>query len=496
MGCEGVNSLLAGTVLVVAANAETNAFIARALRDSYRVLRARDTREALTLAAADKPDLVITDAMMTVDAIPIVVLTSNADEGFRLRLRKAGAQDYLAQPIVVEELRARVATLIAAAKSREMERASRAKDEFLSVISHELRTPLNVVQGWLWQLKRSGDNVAVRERAIEVIERNVAVQTRLVEDLLDTSRAVMGKLHLRKRLVDLTALCRTTVDATQRHAQEKHLTLAFSEPAEPIFIWGDADRLQQTVSNVLSNALKFTPSGGAVRVTARRTGLRTRIEVTDTGIGIPEDFLESIFEPFSQADRTETRRYGGLGLGLAIVRQIVTLHGGSVAASSAGENQGATIVLDFPVPAVLDDPERHNAHPETEPLRRELAGVKVLVVDDEPDACEIVKRILEHHGAMVRTAESASEALHQLTDLQPDVLVADVAIPGADGYELVRQLRALPEWRDLPALALTAYVDRAGEEALGAGFQQYRAKPIPPADLVAVVATLAGPVEH
>ena len=527
-------------VLVVEDNRDMNRFVSNALADRYRVVSAFDGSEALNIASKTTPDLIVTDIMMAgmsgegllntvrrqpaLRTVPVVILTAKADDESRIRLLKSGAQDYLTKPIVLEELRARVGNLLTIKKSRdilqhglataeqdlaalarshvarqreieraraEAEAANRAKDELLSVVSHELRTPLNVVQGWLWQLKRRGDDAAIRGKALEVIERNLAVQIRLVDDLLDVSRAAVGKLRLRKRLVDLTSVCRATLDANQRPAAEKNLTLVFTEPDAPIFLWGDLERLQQTFSNVLANAIKFTPAGGVISVTVDRIALRARVQVRDTGIGVPPDALETVFEPFSQADRSATRAFGGLGLGLAIVKQIVSLHGGKVSATSDGENQGTTIAMEFPIPAVLDDPGRWSEGTgDSEPSDNELHGVKVLVVDDEPDASEAVRRILEHHGALVRTADSAAEALRLIPQLQPDVLLTDIAMPEADGYELLRRMRALPDAPPMATVALTAYAGLSAAIIKQAGFHQYRTKPIAPKELVSLVASL------
>jgi signal transduction histidine kinase/ActR/RegA family two-component response regulator len=374
---------------------------------------------------------------------------------------------------------------------QEAEQANRLKDEFLSVVSHELRTPLNVIQGWLWQLKKPDATAELRQRAIDIIERNVSVQTRLVEDLLDTSRAAIGKLHLRRRPVDLTQACRAAIDAVQRLAQAKPVTLRLASPDAPVIISGDVDRMQQAMSNLLSNAIKFTPPGGSIEIVIRRDGTQVRIEVRDTGIGVPGSFLQSMFEPFAQGDRTTTRDFGGLGLGLSIVKQIVLLHGGSVAAASEGEGRGTTIVVSLPIPAVVEaePPPRHGA-PGAQPDVR-LDGVKVLVVDDEPEACEAVKGVLEHYGAIVSAVASSADALGVVSEMKPDVLVADLAMPGIDGYDLIRHVRALSPGTTLPAVALTALVGPARDTALQAGFELYQSKPIPAGDLVSLVARLA-----
>jgi signal transduction histidine kinase len=391
----------------------------------------------------------------------------------------------------VEFIIHRVEDVTEAVRSRhelqEAERASRAKDEFLSVISHEMRTPLNVIQGWLWQVKRPGAPDHIRQRGLEIIERNVTVQARLVDDLLDTSRAVIGKLRLRRRLVDLVQVCHVAVENIERFAQSKGLRVTFVPPEGPLFAWGDADRLQQVIANLLSNALKFTPPGGAIEVAVRREDTCLRVTVRDTGIGVPAEFLTSMFEPFAQADTTTTRQFGGLGLGLAIVKQIVTLHGGSVAARSDGQD-GTTVSVDFPIPAVLTDVDDRPAPSEAPAdIERRLDGLRVLVVDDEPDACEAVRLVLEQHGATVCTATSGSAALELLESMTPDVLVADLVMPEVDGYDLIRRVRLQAQPTELPAVALTAFTDSARDAALHAGFQQFTSKPVPPADLVALV---------
>jgi CheY-like chemotaxis protein len=345
----------------------------------------------------------------------------------------------------------------------------------------------------MWQLKRAGASAEAQRRALDIIERNVAVQARLVEDLLDTSRAALGKLHLRKEIVDLCQACAAAVESIEGHAQVQGLTVTLLTPEVPLFICGDGDRIQQAVSNVLSNALKFTPPGGSIEVRADRESARARVTITDTGTGVPAEFLPTMFDPFAQADKTTTRIFGGLGLGLAIVKQIVTLHGGRVTAASEGEEQGTSVTLDFPVPAVLEEPgEPMRPRDDRRPAERRLSGITVLVVDDEPDAHEAVRLVLEGHGALVRTAASTAEALAIVRDVSPDVIVADLAMPGHDGYELIRQVRTLDATRHVPAVALTAYTDAAREPALTAGFHQFSSKPIRADELVALVEDLTG----
>jgi signal transduction histidine kinase len=529
-----------GTILLVEDNRDMNQFVSEMLADTYRVISVHSAEEALRVVGEVVPDLILSDVMMAgmtgeellrqlrqlpdIGRTPIVMLTALADAEMRVRLLRAGAQDYVTKPVVIEELNARIANLIAVKRAsdilqeglqtaardveqlaeaqiarhhelerarEEAERVSRTKDEFLSVVSHELRTPLNVIQGWMWQLKRANSSPATRQRAIDVIERNVMMQGRLVEDLLDTSRSALGKLHLRKRLVDLCQACQTAVDNIERHAEAKRLTVTLDVPDTPLFISGDVDRLQQAISNVLSNALKFTPGGGLIEVTVGRADTRARVTVRDSGSGVPPHFVTTMFEPFAQADKSTTRLVGGVGLGLAIVKQIVTLHGGAVTATSAGEGHGTTITLEFPIPAVLTEPEEPIAEREHQtPAGQRLAGIRVLVVDDEREACEAVRAVLEDHGAAVRIAASATEALEIIADADPHAIIADLAMPQHDGYELIRAVRARMGDRNVPAVALTAYTDDAREPALSAGFHQFSSKPIRPQDLVTLVEQL------
>jgi signal transduction histidine kinase len=533
-------------VLVVEDNVDMNRFISRILGEKYQVVSVHDAGQALEWLSRARFDLVVSDVMMSgtsgeellrsvrsrrdLDGVPVVMLTAKADDELRVRLLRTGAQDYLTKPVMVDELRVRVSNLIALKRGRdilqqglttaeqgleelarlhvsrefqlerareEAEKANRTKDEFLSVVSHELRTPLNVIQGWLWQVKRPGASPEVRQRAVDIIERNVALQARLVEDILDVSKAAIGKLQLRQRLVDLTRVCQAAVDSVERLGHGKGLAITARVPQSPLFIWGDPDRVQQAISNVISNAIKFTPSGGAIEVTAIHEDARVRVVVRDTGVGVDPQFLPSMFEPFAQADKSTTRQFGGLGLGLAIVKQIVMLHGGTVNAASDGKDAGTTVTFEFPIPAVLEEPEdrlRIPSRTDASPAR--LDGVKVLVVDDEPEACEAVRQVLECHGAIVRTAVSGSQALHLLPEMKPDVLLADLAMPEMDGYEFIRRVRTHSDGTTIPAVALTAYASHVRDAVLQAGFHQYEPKPILPAELVTLVDRLANGRTH
>jgi PAS domain S-box-containing protein len=385
------------------------------------------------------------------------------------------------------------------------ERASRLKDEFLSTVSHELRTPLNAILGWSELLNRSHDGVQASSDdladGLAAIHRNARVQVQLIEDLLDMGRIVSGKLRLELQPVDLGDVIAAAMASVTLQAEAKGVRLQRGAHGDYGLVRGDRDRLQQVLWNLLTNAIKFTRAGGQVEVAVGAAGAMVEVAVTDTGEGIQPDFLPFVFDRFRQADGSTARRHGGLGLGLAIVKNLVELHGGTVTVTSAGEGRGSTFTL--ALPAIENTGSRsgllleNGAGPDRE-LRAgvDLRGITVLFVDDEADTREVVERILRAAGAGVRTAAGAEEALRLLVEERPDVLVSDIGMPGTDGYELIRQVRALPatEGARVPAVALTAYAraeDR--EKVLNADFQAHLAKPVPPAELVAMVARLARP---
>ena len=383
----------------------------------------------------------------------------------------------------------------------EAERASVMKDEFLATLSHELRTPLNAILGWAQILrtrKREGDELL---NGLAVIERNARVQTQLIEDLLDMSRIISGKLRLDVQQVDVVDVLKAAI-ASVRHsvdAKEIQLEVALGSAAVPVR--GDPNRLQQCFWNLLSNAIKFTPKGGWIRVSLDRSKDYLEVCVADSGQGIKPEFLPHVFERFRQADGSTTRRHGGLGLGLSIVKHLVELHGGSIHATSAGEGQGATFCIELPVMVVRapePPPSRDNPRRVEETTvdmdHPSLDGITVLVIDDEPDARDLLQRILEECGARVLLAGSVAEGIEVVRRERPDMLVSDIGMPGEDGYELIRKVRALKpdEGGRTPAAALTAFA-RAEDRtrALRAGYQTHVAKPIEPTELTAVVASLA-----
>ncbi|MCY1037202.1 response regulator [Corallococcus sp. BB11-1] len=380
------------------------------------------------------------------------------------------------------------------------EQANRAKDEFLAAVSHELRTPLMAMLGWTRML-RSGQLAPEKHaRALEAVERNTQVQTQLIEDLLDVSRIITGKLRLEVRAVNPGEYIDAALDSVRHAAEAKGVTLQFDRPPDIGSLHGDADRIQQMVWNLLSNAIKFTPRGGQVTVRLRRMEGTVRIDVEDTGQGIPQAYLSQIFERFWQVDGSSTRKHGGLGLGLAIVRHLTDLHGGAVEAFSEGEGQGTRFTLTLPLAKAEEGKlEPHlpaTARLDVPPLPMTvLQGLHVLVVDDEPDARELLSVVLEGRGAVVVTAASAREGLEKLRLFRPHALLSDIGMPGEDGYSLIRRLRSLPvdQGGQTPAIALTAFArmeDRT--RALLAGFQMHVPKPIDPAELVSVLATLTG----
>jgi signal transduction histidine kinase len=382
------------------------------------------------------------------------------------------------------------------------ETASRAKDEFLALLSHELRTPLNAVYGWARML-RSGQisGEAATQQALDVIIRNANAQIQLIDDLLDVSRVIAGKVRLDVQPVNLNNVVEHTLDAIRPAAEAKRITLqpVLDPRAGPII--GDPARLQQVVWNLLMNAVKFTDKDGRVQVYLQRVNSHIEIIVSDTGRGIAPELLPLVFDRFRQADSSSTRSHGGLGLGLALVKHLVELHGGTVLAQSSGEGKGATFIVKLPL-AIAEvaegpSPRVHPTAPVMEPVSSglRLDGLRVLAVDDDPDALELATAILAAAGAVVRTCGSAGEALLAVQRWRPDVLVSDIEMPGKDGYSLIREVRALDAERGgkTPAVALTAY-GRTQDRMLSltAGYNMHVPKPVDPGELTTIIANVAG----
>jgi signal transduction histidine kinase/ActR/RegA family two-component response regulator len=372
------------------------------------------------------------------------------------------------------------------------ERTSRMKDEFLATLSHELRTPLQAILGWTHVLGTPALAPEDLSRGIETIERNARLQTQLIEDLLDMSRIVSGKIHLEIEDVDLASVVDAVVDTVRPAAQAKNLVLTSKVEVRPAAVRGESARLQQVLWNLLSNAIKFTPEGGTIHVGLTRETAHFRVEVVDDGIGIKPEILSDIFERFSQADSSTKRRFGGLGLGLSIARQLAELHGGMLEAESAGEGLGARFTLKLPVAAAATDGAATNEGPEVTDIAEatvDLVGLRILVVDDQPDARELIARILRDRHAEVWTAQDVTSALALLARERFDLLISDIGMPGRDGYDLIRELRA--KGNPIPAIALTAFA-RAEERnrVLEAGYHAHLAKPVNPVRLAKAVAAV------
>ena len=384
---------------------------------------------------------------------------------------------------------------------RQAEESGRLKEEFLATVSHELRTPLSAILGWARMLRLGQLSEEHTARALDTIERNARAQAQLIDDLLDVSRIMTGKLRMDVRPSDPNAFIDAAVEAVRPAADAKGVRVQKVMDTGPVSIPGDPVRLQQVVWNLLSNAIKFTPRGGRVQIRSERVNSHLEIVVSDTGQGISPDFLPHVFDRFRQADQKTSRQHGGMGLGLAIVRHLVELHGGTVTATSDGEGTGATFTVTLPITPIYQiDSSGGRVHPAARDLlppddgTDRLDGLEILVVDDEPDTRELLKQGLEYCGATVRVAGSANEAVDALVVSVPDILISDVGMPGIDGYDLIRQIRDLPRERggSVAAIALTAYTrteDRL--QALRAGYDMHVPKPVELAELVAVAVSVA-----
>jgi signal transduction histidine kinase len=517
---------------------------------------------ALILLDVNMPDM---DGLETASLIrryrrtertPIIFITAYADEMQTSRGYELGAVDYILSPINPHVLRSKVRVFIdlyrahaelasshqaleqrVGERTRELKRSnerlqaeieerrriegereallrreqvlraeaeelSRLKDEFLATMSHELRTPLNAIFGWVTLLRTGRLDAPTKERALETIERNARAQKRLIEDLLDVSRIVTGKVTLELSMVDPRRIIEASVETMMPAAQAKGIALVPLLDAGVGPLRGDSARLQQIVCNLLSNAIKFTPLGGRVEIVLARRGPEAEISVRDTGQGIKPEFLPYVFDRFRQEDGSISRRHGGLGLGLAIVQHLVELHGGTISAASDGEGQGATFTLRVPIRAGAA-PGHAEQGAEPRPIApagvSPLGGVHVLVVDDDPGAREVIAQILESLGARVSLAASGPVALTLLFERKPHVLVADLGMPEMDGFALIEQVRALDPnlGGRIPAVAVTAYATMQDRlRALHAGYQNHIAKPVEAAELAAVIASLTRPIER
>jgi PAS domain S-box-containing protein len=422
-----------------------------------------------------------------------VIVTPIRDEAGRVQQLVTVSRDISEQKRAEQER----ALLLASERTArsEAERAARMKDDFVSTLSHELRTPLNAILGWIGVLKQQ-QSPETLAKAIDVIDRNSRRQSQMVDDLLDMSRIMSGKLRLDVQRLDAASVIEEALASAQPAADAKGVRLVKVLGSAAI-VQGDPGRLQQIVWNLVSNAIKFTPRGGLVQVTLRKVDSHIHIQVSDSGQGIRADVLPHVFQRFRQGDGSATRHHGGLGLGLAIVKNLVEMHGGSVEASSEGENHGSVFTVRLPLAMATSVPESRADTPDLfqGPLSELLDGLQILVVDDEEDARDVVQRLLEEAGANVKTAETAGEALAIIDEgLAPDIILSDIGMPDQDGYDFMRRVRSMPgDISEVPAAALTALArveDR--KRALMAGYQTHLAKPVDPSELVAMVASLTG----
>jgi PAS domain S-box-containing protein len=377
------------------------------------------------------------------------------------------------------------------------EESNRLKDEFLATVSHELRTPLTAILGWSRMLESETLSSDTAARAIETIKRNAKAQAQIIDDILDVSRIITGNLYLDLHPIELESALEASVNVVRPTADAKRIQIELDLGQEPLAVLGDANRLQQVFWNLLSNAVKFTPAGGKVSVKLRRVDSHVQIEVSDTGVGIPADFLPFVFDRFRQADSTSTRQHGGLGLGLAIARHLIEIHGGSVNVSSGGENAGATFTVKLPIAgskiiAPLEEPEKPVVEPGILPRPEVLSDVRILIVDDDQDTLELLSAALTQRSAAVTAVSNVADAIASIMQSPPDVLISDIAMPGEDGYQLIKRVIALNLTPRIPAIAITAYAKEEDRvSALAAGYQRYLSKPIELREFISTVAEAA-----
>ncbi|MBD2183983.1 response regulator [Planktothrix sp. FACHB-1355] len=462
--------------------------------------------------------------------LPVIMFTNSGNEEIAVEAMKSGLDDYIIKapnryirvPIAIRkalkaaEIRRRTTQLEAEreqllakekAAREDAEAANRLKDEFLANLSHELRTPLNSMLGWAQMLRLKKLNEHDYRRAVETIERNTKSLARLIEDLLDVSRIITGNLSLNFEQIELAPVIEAALNTVRPVAETKAIDINFVKDLEVQPILGDASRLQQIMWNLLSNAVKFTPRGGSVEIRLStviddRSEEKssafpmscTQIRVSDTGQGIEREFLPYVFDRFRQADSSITRSFGGLGLGLAIVRHLVELHGGTVKVESPGIGKGATFTVQFPLPHHNTQPTNLLAEFETtSSYSPSLSGVRIVLVDDDADTRDLLQFVIEQYRAEVKTAASVREALALLQEFPPNVLISDIGMTEENGYDLIRQVKEIKSLRQIPTIALTAYAGQLDRDRiLSAGFQMHLPKPIEPDDLVGAIALLVG----
>jgi signal transduction histidine kinase len=438
----------------------------------------------------------VTTAVALVKLAPVILMIPGVQElkAAKEQLELEVAERKVTQANLQEardqlERRVEERTTDLAKANAELEQASRLKDQFLAMLSHELRTPLTAIYGWIHMLQSEALDEKTVTRALGVMERNVRAQARLVDDLLNVSRIVTGKLKIEPEWTNARRMIETAVESIRPATDAKAICVETRIDPTVSAIYADPARIQQVLWNLLTNAVKFTPQSGLVSLVLIQTSGTIQISVADTGEGIEPDFLPHVFERFSQADASPSRKHGGLGLGLSISRQLVELHGGTIAVSSAGRDKGATFKVTLPIPAVrLDDTEKLVSEGRT------IVGLRVMIVEDDPDTREMIIEALHRHGAAVLAASSGAEALRILQENSPDIVVSDIGMPGMDGYDLLNRIRVdvMGDVRSVPAIALTAHASAEDKEkARRAGFADHIAKPISISELVYSIARVA-----
>ncbi|HYV83604.1 MAG TPA: ATP-binding protein [Pyrinomonadaceae bacterium] len=521
-------------ILLADDNTDMREYLRRLLATKYDVEAVAEGETALAAALSQKFDLVLSDVMMPkldgfgllkalraderTRTTPVILLSARAGEESRVEGMGAGADDYLIKPFSARELIARVeahlnlqrvrreaeeAVLQLIAREQKArasaEIANRVKDDFLAMLSHELRTPLNAIFGWTHLLKRGKLSDADRARGIDIIERNAEAQRAIIDELLDISRIVTGKLQLEPKPIELVSVIQAAIDAVRPAAEAKNIQIVTALDANAGLVMGEAVRLQQVVWNLLSNAVKFTPKDGQVEVELRSVGPRVEIVIRDTGEGIAPEFLPYIFERFRQADTSAKRSHGGLGLGLSIVSSLVAMHSGDIRAESDGKGTGATFIVTLPLITELLRPTEPSAEAPGYPQSKAdlnpdvLSGLKVLTVDDQQDTRELITLALGRYGAEVRASDSASMALKMIEDWRPDVVVSDIGLPEMDGYDFMRRLREIEgDGERIPAIAVTGYAGVLDEsKALNAGYALHLSKPIELNELAKAIARVS-----
>jgi len=522
-------------ILLADDNTDMREYLRRLLSTKYDVEAVAEGETALAAALSQKFDLVLSDVMMPkldgfgllralradekTRTTPVILLSARAGEESRVEGMGAGADDYLIKPFSARELMARVEAhlnlqrvrreseeavlqlIVREQKARaSAEIANRVKDDFLAMLSHELRTPLNAIFGWTHLLKRGKLSEADRARGIDIIQRNAEAQRAIIDELLDISRIVTGKLQLDPKPIELVSVIQAAIDAVRPAADAKNIQIVTTLDPGVGFVMGEAVRLQQVVWNLLSNAVKFTPADGRIEVELKTAGLNVEIVVRDSGEGIVPEFLPYIFERFRQADTSAKRTHGGLGLGLSIVSSLVAMHSGDIRAESDGKGKGATFIVTLPLLTGLLRPTEPVAMGHWQPngsiaeLNPDvLSGLKVLTVDDQQDTRELIMLALGRYGAEVRSSDSASMALKMIEDWKPDVVVSDIGLPEMDGYDFMRRLRELEgDGERIPAIAVTGYAGALDEsKALNAGYALHLSKPIELNELAKAIARVS-----